>query len=287
MPDRLLLESRDWQAELLPGQGGACAALRWRGLDLLVPLPEGADPNASFAGAFVMAPWANRLDGGALPVAGTTWRLPINRPEDDTAIHGLSRDAPWAVAASGAAHAVLEQEVDATPLGAPWRYRARMEWWLDAESLRLALTLTNLGELPFPFGLGWHPFFARPAGTRLRLAADTLFARDERSLPVAAQPSTGIDGAEPAYEGLDTAFAGWDGAAEIIRDEGRLRLSASGAWARCVQVFAPAGSHILCVEPVSHVPDAPNRPALAPHGPLLMRAPGESLRGELQLRMQR
>ena len=37
---------------------------------MLAPLPLGADPNSSFRGAFVMAPWANRLDRGLLPVAG-------------------------------------------------------------------------------------------------------------------------------------------------------------------------------------------------------------------------
>ncbi|WP_149541254.1 aldose epimerase family protein [Siccirubricoccus phaeus] len=284
--DRLLLESSTWQAELLPGQGGACAALRWRGLDLLVPLPEGADPNASFAGAFLMAPWANRLDGGALPVAGTLWHLPVNRVADNTAIHGLSRDAAWQVVSAGSAHAVLEQLVDATPLGVPWRYRARLGWRLGARSLRLTLGLTNAGEAAFPFGLGWHPWFARPRGTRLRFAATTLFARDARTLPVAAEPCPGLDGAEPAYEGLDTAFAGWDGVAELHRPEGCLHLAASGAWARHLQVFAPPGGHFLCLEPVSHVPDAPNRPALAAHGPMALLAPGESLAGELHLEMR-
>src|SRR5688572_1862479 len=89
------LEGGGWIARLLPEQGGAFAALAWRGRDVLVPLPLGADPNAGFAGAFTMAPWANRLDGGLLPVAGIGYRLPVNRPEDGTAIHGLSRDRPW------------------------------------------------------------------------------------------------------------------------------------------------------------------------------------------------
>src|SRR3712207_7660581 len=50
----------------------------------------------------------------------------------------------------------------------------------------------------------------------------TLF-RSARCLPVAAQPTAGVDGDERAYEGLDTHFAGWDGAAEILRPDG-LRL---------------------------------------------------------------
>src|SRR3712207_1018859 len=111
----------------------------------------------------------------------------------------------------------------------------------------------------------------------------TLF-RSARCLPVAAQPCAGVDGDEAAYEGLDTPFAGWDGAAEILRPDGlRLRLSATGAAARNLHVFAPRGDAVLCAEPVSHVPDAPNRPDLAPLGPMAMLAPGGTLAARIAL----
>ncbi|TCZ62906.1 aldose epimerase family protein [Roseicella aquatilis] len=283
MPDRLRLAGGAWEAVLLPAQGAAFARLAWRGTEVLAPLPSGADPNGSFAGAFLMAPWTNRLDEGRLPVGGTTWHLPVNRPADATAIHGLLRDAAWTVAESDGARAVLLQAGSAEPAGVPWRWEARLEVALGAAGLVVGLTLGNAGALPFPFGCGWHPFFARPAGTRLRFAATTLFARDARCLPVAAQPSQGVDGGESAYEGLDTHFAGWDGVAEILRPDLSLRLEAGGAWGGNLQVFAPTGSHILCVEPVSHVPDAPNRPDFARFGPLTLLAPGESLHASLRL----
>lgn len=279
----IALEGGGWTATLLPEGGGAVATLAWRGQDVLVPLPLGADPNASFCGAFVMAPWANRLDGGLLPVAGIEYRLPVNRPQDGTAIHGLSRDRSWGVERVSQAEVVLAQEIDCAAIGLPWRYAARLSVALGEAGVEIALSLANAGALPFPFGMGWHPWFARPPGTRLRFRAGTLLARDARCLPVAAQPSAGVDGDEAAYEGLDTHFADWDGAAEILRPDLRLRLDAQGAWARNLQVFAPPGSAVLCVEPVSHVPDAPNRPAFAPHGPLVMLPPGGTLDARLLL----
>ncbi|MFC7543004.1 hypothetical protein ACFQU2_30965 [Siccirubricoccus deserti] len=125
--DRVALEAGEWSAALLPAQGGAFAALTWRGIDLLMPLPAGADPNTSFCGAFTMAPWANRLDGGMLPVAGTTYHLPVNRPADGTAIHGLVRDAHWQVEQATPAHVVLTQAMDTAPLGIPWRFTTRLD----------------------------------------------------------------------------------------------------------------------------------------------------------------
>lgn len=272
-----------WQAQLRPEQGAAVAQLAWQGRDVLVPLPLGADPNASFGGAFVMLPWANRLDGGRLPVAGMVHRLPINRPEDDTAIHGLSRDRPWTVEAQSAERCMLAQAFDGAAEGLPYRYHAQLSLALDSTGALLSLAVTNAGEEAFPFGLGWHPFFLRPAGTELRFHAGALFARDARTLPVAVQPSGGLIGDEAAYEGLDTHFAGWDGTAEILRPDLHLHLEASGAWSRNLHVFAPAGSSILCLEPVSHVPDAPNRPDFAGYGPLTMLPPGCSLAASLLL----
>lgn len=277
----LFLEGGGWTASLSPEAGGAVASLAFRGRDVLVPLPLGADPNSSFCGAFVMAPWANRLDRGVLPVAGVEYRVPINRPSDETAIHGLARDRPWAVRHATASRAALVQEFDGEAIGLPWRYSARMEFGLGETGVELALGISNEAPVPFPFGLGWHPFFARPPGTRLAFRAETLFARDARCLPVAERPTSGVDGGEDAFEGLDTHFAGWDGRAEIDRPDLRLSLAAAGAWAANLQVFAPAGGNVLCVEPVSHVPDAPNRPAFAARGPMAMLPPGGALEARL------
>jgi aldose 1-epimerase len=273
------LAAAGWTARLLPEQGGAFAALNWRGIDVLAPLPTGGDPNASFAGAFLMLPWANRLDAGHLPIAGRMHPLRVNRMEDNTAIHGLSRDLPWQVETAGPANATLVQEV----ASAPFHYAARLRVALCEAGLRLGLCLRNLAPEAVPMGLGWHPFFRCPAGTRLSFAAKALLTRDSRGLPVAAQPSHGVDGDEAAYAGLDTSFTGWDGLLRLARPDLVLDLQAEGAWARNLQVFAPTDSGILCAEPVSHVPNAPNRPDLAALGPLTMVPPGGPLRAGLSM----
>jgi aldose 1-epimerase len=277
------LAAAGWVARLLPQQGGAFAALSWQGMDVLAPLPAGANPNASFAGGFVMLPWTNRLNAGHFPFAGTMHQLRVNQAADNTAIHGLSRDLPWQVEVSGPGRATLRQQVSSPP----FHYAARLDLVLGHGGLRLHLGLRNLAAAPVPMGLGWHPFFCRPAGTRLSFAATALLTRDARGLPVAPQPSRGVDGTAATYEGLDTHFTGWDGALRLARPDLVLDLRAVGAWARNLQIFAPAGSGILCAEPVSHVPDAPNRPDLAALGSPALVAPGGVLRAALRLAASR
>ncbi len=276
----LRLAGGGWAATLLPDRGGALARLALDGRDVLLPLPDGADPNTTWAGAFLMLPWANRLDEGRLPHPRGVHHFPLNRAEERTALHGLSREAPWEVAEAAPDRAVLTRR-HAAPDG-PYRYAARLEVTL-AEAVSLRLDVTNEGEDGTPFGTGWHPFFVRPGGTRVAFRATGSVRRDARNLPTAVEPSVGVAGGEDAIAGKDTHYVGWDGAADLDLGPLRLRLRADGAWSRNLQLFAPSGAGVLCVEPVSHVPDVVNRRAFAPHGDMAALPRGGVLRGSVTL----
>ena len=270
----LPLAAGDWSVTLAPEDGAGITAMRVGDRDILVPVPPGAALGGPF-GAFWMIPWANRLDAGRLG----PYRLPVNRAEDDTAIHGLSRDHPWQVETRAPDRALLVQHIDA----APYRYAARLAVILDAAGLALDLTVTNRGEAPMPFGAGWHPWFVRPAGTHLSFRATHRCTHDARCLPVSAAPSPGLDGGEEAVLGLDTQFAGWDGAARIAWPGLTLHMRATGALVTNLQVYAPRARTVLCVEPSSPLPDVANRPDMAALGPMRLLPPGESLTGRITL----
>ena len=270
----LRLHAGAWVADLAPEDGGGMTLLRHGARDILVPAPPDTRLGGPF-GAFWMIPWANRLDGGRLGVH----RLPVNRAADNTAIHGLSRDRAWDVAEAAPDRVLLTQTVDA----APYHYDARLTTRLTPAALFLDIGVTNRGDEPLPFGFGWHPWFVRPPGTRLAFGATHRCGHDARCLPVSATASGGLDGGEDVFLGLDTHFAGWDGRATIAWPDLTLTISATGALGTNLQVYAPPDRAVLCVEPSSHLPDAPNRPDLATLGPMRLLAPGESLTGIITL----
>ncbi len=270
----LRLHAGDWTADLAPEDGAGLTALRLAGRDVLMPAPQGRRLGGPF-GAFWMIPWANRLDGGRLD----GHHLPINREQEGTAIHGLSRDRGWDVQTAAPDRVVLVQSVDA----APYRYDALLVVGLSPAGLLLDLTITNAGDAPMSFGAGWHPWFVRPAGTRLAFRATHRCVHDQRCMPVSAEPSSGLDGGEEVLLGLDTHFPGWDGVARLEWPGLALRLDATGALATNLQVFAPRDRSVLCVEPSSHLPDVVNRPAMAGFGPMRMLDPGAALAGTITL----
>jgi len=268
------LHHGDWQALICPEQGAAFASLQWRGRDVLVPTPEGARHPGAY-GAFWMLPWANRLDGGH--IAGHA--MPINRAAEDTAIHGLARDLPWEVVSAASEHAVLQQRLTF----APFDYTARLAVSLDADGLLMEMELRHEGAAPVPYGMGWHPWFTRSSATSLHLNATQRANHTARGLPASLTPCTGIAADEAGLIGLDNFFAGWDGVARLITPAGIITLTATGDFAAGVQVYAPPAQPVICVEPVSHMPDAPNRAALAAAAPMRLLAMGQSLRGTIRL----
>jgi aldose 1-epimerase len=268
------LHHGDWQALICPEQGAAFSRLQWRGRDVLVPTPEGARHPGSY-GAFWMLPWANRLDGGR--IAGQA--MPINRAAEASAIHGLARDRPWEVTSAAPNQARLKQRVSVTPFD----YTAQLVLSLDADGLLMEMECRHEGTAPAPYGMGWHPWFIRSAATSLHLNATQRANHTARRLPESFAPCTGIAADEAALIGLDNFFAGWDGVARLITPAGIITLTATGDFAAGVQVYAPPTQPVICVEPVSHMPDAPNRPALAAAAPMRLLAPGQSLRGTIRL----
>lgn len=274
----LRLSGGGWAATLLPERGAAFAALMLDGADVLAPLPEGADPNATPAGAFLMLPWANRLDGGRLPLpGGGEHRLPLTRPDEGNAIHGLARERAWTVAAASPSRARL-----ALRLGdAPYDLDAAMEVSLGPEGVRVAVSLANRADAPSPpVGHGWHPWFVRGPRARVAFAATHALETDARNLPVRAAPHAGLADADPV--GHDTHFAGWGGTVALDLDAAplpRLALRGEGAWSRNLQLYAPPGRPVLCAEPQSHATDAANRAWLDAHGPMAVLAPGAALAG--------
>lgn len=274
---QLPLHAGAWSAVLLPDQGAAFARLDHAGVPVLTPLAPGADPNATPAGAFWMMPWANRMAGGLLAPG---WHLPVNRPAEDTAIHGLTREHPFAVVSATLDRVRLVQAVDQ----APYAYRVALAVRLRPEGLSVAAMITNHGAASAPVGLGWHPWFARRPGQRLSFRAHHRLRTDARMLPVDAIPDPGLAAAPVAdLIGTDAHFAGWAGTALLEDAALRLELRAGGAWARNLQLYVPPHAAAICLEPASHIPDAPNRPALARHGALRPLAPGASLRAWLRL----
>jgi len=272
----ITLKRGDWAMTVLPDLGGAIGSLTLRGEDVLRPTPEGCD-QILLTASFPLAPYANRIDHGRFVFEDRKVALPPTPSFEPHALHGDAWCAPWTVEAHDAVSFTLSQSHEA---GAwPWAWMVRQTLSLEDHGLNAEIALTNLSDAPMPAGVGFHPYFLRGPETRLTLAADKVWVGD--SLIPDQQVATDelVDWSRgqvvEAMPFVDNAYALWDGRAEVADGHRTVCLTAS-ANARWAHVYAPVGAAYVCVEPVTHRPNALNAPPGEDAGVQTL-PPGETL----------
>lgn len=225
----------------------------------------------------VLAPWPNRLGGGAYSFQEVAAQAPINEVEQQNAIHGLVRWLPWRMTSRAQNRVGLVCELHPSP-AYPFALRLEIEYRLGREGLTVITDAQNIGPGDLPFGLGFHPYLSVGTATvdqaRLRVPAARRLITDDRGLPSGAIAVSGTEydfsAARPVgVTRLDTAYC------ELARDsDGRVRVDLDHPdgnvgvtlWADerfgYLMVFSgdtlDAGSRrtALAVEPMTCPPDA-------------------------------
>lgn len=291
MPETLTLSTADALVELAPTIGAAIASFRHAGLDVLRPTPSEAHEqrNVRHFACYPLVPYSNRIAHARLFAGGTDFALDRNFGDHPHAIHGVGWQREWAVEAHDATSALLALEHSARGDEArawPFAFRATQAFALSQHAghamLSLTLTIESRDERPFPFGLGWHPFFPCDAATELGFVADGIWHTDDTRLPTRHEmlgEAQRFD-VPRAFHGtnLDNVFTGWQGDAQIRwpARRRRVRIEADASLAFLV-VFVPEGRDYLAVEPVTHMTDGFNRAARGERDTgTLVLAPGRS-----------
>ena len=208
--------------------------------------------------------------------------MPLNFGDHPHSLHGLGWQRPWTVLDAQERSARLIHGHDGGP-GWPWCYSAEQRVRIDESGLRIVLTLTNEDQRPMPAGLGLHPYFPLDTATRLTFRSGQVWLADWTMIPTEAAPADHFgDWSKSATVSesapIDNSYDAWDGKARIDHPTAPATwIEAEGAAA--LHLFIPPGAGFFCVEPVSHLPDALNRPGFA----MDVLAPGETMRLALRI----
>lgn len=272
------LTHQDWALSIRPDIGASVTQLTWRGQNILRPAPEG-DVGPLETGCFPLLPYANRIDRGAFSFAGRDVALPPTPGFEPHALHGVGWLRPWRVVRAGPDFIDLALTAAAGP-DWPWAWSAAHSLRLDDDGLEMGLSITNEDSEPMPAGLGLHPYFSIEPETVLTATAGRVWANGADEIPEQLVPASGImdwtEGARvKSAPFVDNAYADWSGQARLVHAATEVRVSASTN-ARWLQIYAPKDAGFVCLEPVTHRPNAHNAPT-DEHSGMVMLMSGETL----------
>ena len=281
--EELWVSGGDIEAALLPSVGARLHRLRVFGQDLLrTPGDHDAHVREPFLwGAYVMAPWCNRIEAAPVVVRGRTVALDANFP-DGSAIHGQVHARPWLSDNGG------ELRVTAGGDGWPWTYEVIQALEVRGTSLQVRLTLVNRSEAPMPAGLGMHPWFRRPVLVAVR--GDAVYASntapDARPEPVHGALDLRRIGQIPELDATWTRLA--DPAVELqwpaLGVAATMRVTAPTPF---VVAASPPSLDAVAVEPQTHAPHGLRRLLNGEPDGLAMLDPGQALELRVELAFER
>ncbi len=283
----ITIQHGGWTADFAPRFGGRMIRLRWNGFDLLRH-PETEDQlreGIYVYGIPVLLP-PNRIDAGTFKFHGRRYQLPLNEPWRNNHLHGVVATREWELR-NRSANAVLFGcgVEESAGLGVPFDVEILYEF--SGSTMVQRTTVRNGGELPMPFGIGFHTVFRSPRRARLTAAefrweiVRPRFLASGRKLPWDQfNPNDWFD---PSKQTISCHFPmetkEFDGkpfrGALLDYDDLRVRYESGPEFRHwCLWNHDPSDG-FLCPEPMSWLVNAPNLPlppeetgfqTIAPHG---------------------
>jgi aldose 1-epimerase len=190
----LKLDSETAVKATISTAGAALKRLTVGGTDLIT-ITTGHDLNP-YADGLVMAPWANRIDGGKWKLDGQELQLEINDPSMNNAIHGLVSQTIFEIANQTESSVTLTTLIQPTA-GYPFNLEIAVTYELTNDGIDVKHFAKNLSENAAPFVVGAHPYL-QISGTpteqlEIKSSVRTVDLVNERKIPIGKQDISGSE----------------------------------------------------------------------------------------------
>ena len=156
-----------------PGFGARIVSYRQGSRDLLRPTPDEAirQPKVYEFAGFPLMPYSGPLFGPGFAFQGISYVLDRTVREEPTATHGDAWIAPFDIRQQTEDYLALAVLHVPEPGTFPFRWLGFVSYGLSSGGLTIALRVTSQDHRPMPAGIGFHPYFPKYSGTRLRFEA--------------------------------------------------------------------------------------------------------------------
>lgn len=256
----IVLESTDGnsKAKLCLNQGGRLDQLILNGYRILAELDASTYKN-NYASA-ILFPFANRIKNGKYVFNNSNYKLDCNEEGKDNAIHGLVYNKIFecvnSTLNSNFGSVTLRYSDEGKSSGFPFKYSIELTYKLSESGISLAVNILNNDKNPFPFTLGWHPYFESKdlKNSCLIFKSNIAFQVDEHQIPTSEVAFNETMPFQLKDKILDTGYKLEDNLIEFLTPEYQLKIKSTSS-ENYLQIYTPCGSNSIAIEPMTGAAD--------------------------------
>lgn len=242
------------KATLCLDQGGRLSGLEFHGIKVLANF----DPSTygkNYASA-ILFPFANRIKDGSYTFEDQGYFLNCNEADKNNALHGLVYDKTFSLVdqdlTSDYGTATLQYTHDGTTQGFPFQFQIQLIYTLTQETFSLTVEIINQDTKPFPFVLGWHPYFVSKnlEESALSFQSKIQFSHDQQQIISGTVPFD----IEMPYQlkdaNLDDGYILESNTLEFLTPNYHLEISSTSK-ENYLQLYTPNTPNVIAIEPMT------------------------------------
>lgn len=215
-----------------------------------------------FASA-ILFPFANRIKNGEYAFNNIKYKLDCNENTGKNAIHGLVYDKYFEVvrveAQQDSASVTLSYIESVGCDGFPFKYFIILKYTLNKEGLSLKVVAKNIDEKPFPFTIGWHPYFLSTdlSQSQLSFQSNKKFKSDTNGIVIDKEDFNEDMPIHLNKKTFDDAFVLDSHIVTFMTPVYQLELKSSSV-NNFLQIYTPEHTETIAIEPMTGVANSIN-----------------------------
>ena len=218
--------------------------------------------NKTYASSLLF-PFANRIKDGSYEFDGEIYQFDINEPDNNNALHGLVYNKPFELInekiTETYASAKLVYHEKHKDKGFPFTYSIYLEYILGENSLDFSVEIRNTDTKPFPFTLGWHPYFLSDdlCNSSFDFDSSLKVKLDDRNITQGIVPNDKTVGFKVNNQFLDDCFI-LESKTVLFNTPSYLLTLKSSENECFLQLYTPPRPNTIAIEPTTGVSDSFN-----------------------------
>ena len=222
-------------------------------------------PNFNYKDSYassILFPFASRIENGIYEFEYKKYHLDCNQAGIN-ALHGLVYNKTFVIknqeVTPNFASVTLGYIEDNPPVGFPFKYALELTYKCTNTNLEIHIQVTNIDEHPFPFTIGWHPYFYTEnlAEAVVKFNSNHQIAFDEKLITKEIIPYKNDEIFEIKDKQLDDCFVMDDNKIQFETAEYQLEITSDAA-PNFLQMYTPPNRNLIAIEPMTGISNSFN-----------------------------